>query len=114
MFSSLNFLKAPRPLTFIVFAFLFFDLAHTQVHETNQNSNYSNNVYTKTEKAAEDQERKQLQSFVVELLKDYGCKDFEKKAFEAILEQLRKNSQPRLNFRERHKLMVNNLRVYNK
>ena len=97
----------------IVFSFVLFDQAYTQVHAPIQSAGYSSNSFSKVEKEAENFERKKLQSFVVELLKDYGCKDFEKKAFEAIVEQLRQNPQPKLSFRDRHKAMVSNLRVYN-
>jgi hypothetical protein len=98
---------------FIAFSFLVPDQASSQIHAPVKTSGYLSHSYTKAEKEAEDHERKQLQPFVVELLKDYGCKDFETKAFHVIVEQLRQNPQPQLSFRDRHKAMVSNLRVYN-
>ncbi len=113
VFSFLYFSRASSSLMFIAFSSLVLDQAYSQIHTPIKASGYSSHSYTKAEKEAEDHERKQVQSFVVELLKDYGCKDFEKKAFEVIVEQLRQNPQPRLSFRDRHKAMVSNLRVYN-
>ena len=103
-------MKAP-----LVFSFLFFVLqqGYSQTHESSQNTNKNDGVYGKAEKQAEYQERKQLQLFTVNLLKDYGCRDFQQKAFEAILENLRQNSQPRLSAKDRHKSMISSLRVYN-
>ncbi len=113
MFSSLFFLKASRYSFFIVSAFIVLKQGFAQNHGSSLNINSGKGSLSKNERVVAEAERKQLQSFVVNLLKDYGCKDFEKKAFEAILEQLKNNPQPLLSFRDRHKAMISNLRVYN-
>lgn len=113
MFSSLFFSKASRYSFFIVSAFIFLKQGFAQDHASSLNVNSGKGSLSKNERVVAEAERKQLQSFVVNLLKDYGCKDFEKKAFESILEQLKNNSHPLLSFRDRHKAMISNLRVYN-
>ena len=113
VFSFLSFLRASRLLPTIGVSLFFANHIFAYGNHGGSGNSSVQATYTKVEKAAEDKEKKELQSFVVDLLKDYGCKDFEKKAFEAILEHLRKNSQPKLSFRERHKAMVSQLRVYN-
>jgi hypothetical protein len=113
VFSLLFFSKASRYSFFIVSTFIVLKQGFAQDHVSSLNINSGKGSLSKNERVVAEAERKQLQSFVVNLLKDYGCKDFEKKAFEAILEQLQNNPQPLLSFRDRHKAMISNLRVYN-
>jgi hypothetical protein len=114
VFSILKTSRRPsRLIIFISITCVFLKQGFAQGHESFSSIPLEKSSLSKKERVSQESERSNLQSFVVTLLKDYGCKDFEKKAFNAIVENLKNNPQPQMSYKDRHKAMISNLRIYN-